>query len=314
MAFDEHRPFKSCIFCGSTARRTKEHIFGKAVARRYPVKYRWKSAGNTHFGPVLAQGGGPIISVTAKAACRDCNTGFLKRELDEALEPLMSLIEGKSHQIAAQERAALFRYWERVGLIVDVLTSNYQITATYASGDEYKVSKEGRQAPPIYSDRQRKEWKAPGGKLLDMHIYIGFHDGFLGLNPFTNPASERVMWAESQGGITVEKRLTLEKRFLMTIGKLSVCVWMGKNHFHVPILLRPPVGYAPPIPTSFRDLAAVANQNWDWPGAVPPVSYVDFFGLYGQTPDVKLAIQRLRDPKFRQEFEDFIRRTPPDIR
>jgi hypothetical protein len=238
MAVPQHRPYKNCIFCGSTAKRTKEHIFGKSVAKRYPVKYRWKSTGGNLFGPIVARGTGSILNVTAKAACGNCNKGFLRRELEAAKEPLMGLIEGTPHQNTPEDRGALARYWERVGLIVDVITSNYQITAAYESGKEFKVSKEHRQTPPLYSDRQHKEWRG-GGKLLDMHIYVGFHDGILGINPSTSIAHPRVVEREEvrEGG-AVEKRLTFEKRFLMTIGKLSVCVWMGKNHLHLPIPLR----------------------------------------------------------------------------
>lgn len=312
MPIDEHRPFKSCIFCGSTAKRTKEHIFGKAVARRFPVKHRWKASGKDLLGPLLAQGGGPIISATAKLACGVCNNGPLKKDMDKSLEPLMRLIEGTPHQITAQDRASLSRYWERVGLIVDAMTSNYQITATYAAGEEYALSKEYRQLPPLYSEAEREEW-IKGGALLDMHIYIGFHDGVLGLNPGTDIAhvSARV---PIQGVITTEVQLPVEKRFLMTIGKLSVCIWMGKDHLHIPIPLRPSfIGNSPPIPTSFRNLA-IANQTWDWPGAIPPASYLDILSLYNQTPDVRLIIQEMSDPTERQQFGDFMRQIPPDIK
>src|SRR5712692_3823058 len=233
MAIDEHRPFKSCVFCGNPkkAELTKEHIFGKKVARRFPVEQHWKTARDTIFGPVVTKGGGPIVSATTKLACGDCNSGPLSDIMDDSLEPLMKLIEGKQHQITPKDRVAASRYWERVGLIVDVMTSNCQLDSPNPD----------RLAPPRYSDAQRKAWR-DGGTLFDMHVHIGFHEGVLGLNPYTNVVHGREMGAARQ--------LRTSQTFLMTIGKLSVHVWMQERPF--------------PLPNSFRNLDI--GHDWSWPG------------------------------------------------
>jgi len=172
-----------------------------------------------------------------------------------------------------------------MGLITDVMTSNCQMTAKSRAGKDYRVSAPFRQAPPHYSDAQRKEWIFERGKLTDMHVYIGFHSGVLGLNPDVNTVDYAVLSL----GIATEPRPP--KKVLTTIGNLAVCIWMGED--------------PPSVPSSFRDLAV--DQNWDWPGVVPHVSYDDFFGLYEQDPYHVALIRLLSDPERCQQVEAYSR-------
>ncbi len=216
MAIDEHRPFKSCVFCGNPKKAdlTREHIFGKAVAKQYPVNHHWQTVKNTLFGPFVTKGGGPIINATAKLACGDCNSGPLSDIMDASLEPLMRLIDGTPHQLAPEDRAAVSRYSERVGLIADVMNSSYQLDAPNPD----------RLSPPLYSQAERERWTKGGPLPLDMHIYIGLHEGVLGLNPYTNSAYNRVRLEETQGGTAVEKRLTIELRFAAMVRRIGFSV------------------------------------------------------------------------------------------
>jgi len=284
-------------FLGNTnaADLTGEHIFGKALARwfreRYGLDINW-TVGNDFLGPLVKKGSGPIMNIQPPLACGNCNSGPLANEMEKSLEPLKRLIEGQSPGISPKDRDALSRYWERVGLIVDVMTSNYQITEEYKAGREYQLSKEHRQAPPLYSDAQRKVW-LQGGKVSDMKIYIGFHHGVLGLNPYIGFAP-RLAEPATQGPTAIEKR------FLLVIGKLAVCVWMGE----------PSLDVAP----SWCDLAS-ADQ--DWPRTVA-VSYQTFFGLFNRTADVEVLIRLTADPELCRRIEECSKQArsfvgPPDI-
>ncbi len=288
--FDEHRKFESCIFCGSTNNLTKEHILGAGLARRFPVLHRWR-AGRSLLAPPKRQGTGPITSVAPPVACAECNNERLAPTMNASLESLTRLIRGEPHSITSLDRTMLSRYWQRVGLIIDVMTSNYQITEKYKTTNaaEYQRSEEYRQAPPRYSEALRRAWLA-GGSVPDMRVCIGYHSGVLGLDPYTN-----IVHGQDQWGPT--------KRFLITIGKLSACISMGT--------------FDRPVPESLRDLA-IDNQDWDWPGKVP-VSYKDFWGLFQQTPEFKALIQLMRDSERRQKIEEFSKQMgsfagPPDLR
>ena len=88
--FDAHRGFENCIFCGATETRTKEHLLGKAFARRF----------NETFGPLpnwVAQedelnvkGSSPIVSLSPQVACESCNTKGLSGDMSRSLEPARS--------------------------------------------------------------------------------------------------------------------------------------------------------------------------------------------------------------------------------
>jgi hypothetical protein len=138
--FDAHRGFQGCIFCGSADTLTKEHLLGKAFARRF----------NDAFGPlpnwfvqedeVGTKGSSPIVSLSPPVACGACNNRGLSSDMNHSLEPMWRLVNGEAKTIRQADRRALTRYWERVGLIVDVMTSDFQINAAYRKTSEYARS------------------------------------------------------------------------------------------------------------------------------------------------------------------------------
>ena len=92
---------------------------------------------------------------------------------------------------------------------------------------------------------------------------------------------------------------------MIAIGKLSICIWTDEESL------------GPDISNSFRDLID-DRQNWDWPGAVPPVTYEDFLGLYEPEPMYVATIQLMSNTEFRDQVEYYSRRLgsmelPPDL-
>jgi hypothetical protein len=285
--FDAHRRFLSCVFCGSAETRTKEHVFGKAFARRF----------NETFGPLpnwvaqeeqlRAKGSSPIVSLSPPVACNTCNSEDLSGDMKSSLEPMWRLVKGESHAIGQPERRSLTRYWERIGLIVDVMTSDFQIDAEYRATDEYARSEEHRQAPPLFSQEERKRWTA-GEKLRRARIYFGDHRGVLGINPQTLIAPTYTF--DSRGRATTSDG----KRFLIVLGRLAVCVRLG-------------VDPRTSITGSMRELSD-ETVDGSWPNS-REVTYGDFFGLAKQDTNVRHMTWCMANAQIRKRVEAHTRAT-----
>ena len=183
MAFDKNRKFFRCVFCGRTGKLTAEDIFGTTLADEFPVNRDWKAL--SAIGTVV-HGGGPITRVAPRCLCVRCNTVRSQEIVNASLPAMLRLIKGTPYEISCEDRTALNRNFERMALIMDVMTSDCQMTEKSKKGNDYRMSAPFRQAPPHYSDEQRKTWIEDGGQLPGMHVYIGFHPGVLGLNPAVN--------------------------------------------------------------------------------------------------------------------------------
>jgi hypothetical protein len=285
--FDAHRRFLNCIFCGSTETRTKEHVLGKAFARRF----------NEAFGPLPnwvvqeeeshAKGSSPIVSISPPVACMTCNNEVLSGDMNSSLEPLWRLVNGESHAIAWTERRLLTRYWERVGLIVDVMTSDFQIDAEYRATEEYARSERHRQAAPLFSQEQRTRWTR-GEALPSTRIYFGDHRGVLGIDPQTLIAP--TYGFDRRGRATT----ATGKRFLIAIGRLAVCVRLG-------------VDARTSMTESMRELSD-ESADWCWPSSFE-VTYGDFFGLAIQDAKVRHVTWCMANVQIRKLVEAHTRAT-----
>lgn len=110
------KPPKLCVYCGSTG-VTKEHFWG-----RWSIKHGTPGSGTKHTivhwtdplnlsGPVAKPGvlqrPGQIRSQTLKIACRSCNTGWMKRIVDDAIPILERLHYGEWKNLPQEEREKL---------------------------------------------------------------------------------------------------------------------------------------------------------------------------------------------------------------
>ena len=282
--FDEHRKYAKCAFCDSTD-LTKEHLFGKTLAKEFPVRSNWVAAALPLRGSspqTFVKGSSPILNLAPSLVCKKCNNGKLSVEMAAVLPLLLTLIRKHRHQITTVERAALRRYWERVGLLVDICTSNRDITPEYRESKEYQRSGEHRQYPPIISESARASWIA-GDRLDRLQVFAGTHRGVLGINPVMNIAPMR------QYDLEASALNQLGKKVLMTVGGLSVAVFVGLD-----------VAIVPP---SFLSLDG-SHSDWRWP-LHTPVSYDDFFSLWTQTPDILQIRAEMRIKERRRQVEQY---------
>lgn len=116
-----------CIFCGSTP-VSREHIWPQWLTRKYQnlgfgdayeTDSRPLYRHRTHEAPGLSvqsawaeekRQGGTLDRTTIKAACRDCNSGWMSN-LEVQVAPILSRqIEDKGHTLTPSERDILVRW------------------------------------------------------------------------------------------------------------------------------------------------------------------------------------------------------------
>jgi hypothetical protein len=202
--------------------------------------------------------------------------------MQEVEEPLFSLIEGEKCELLPAQLGILKRYFERVGLLIDVSTSNRDINDTYKIRPDYLRSNVCRQAPPVFSDDARNRW-LNGEELTLISVFIGHHAGILGLNPNIEIAH----------GVDADLRgwKVPAKRVLMCIGKLTFCItlrWPLQQHDRSLHRLG-----SDPVPLS-------------WPMDID-VSYDQFFALLCQEPRIVGLRAIFRNPQMRAEIEEYSR-------
>jgi hypothetical protein len=255
--FDEHRKFRTCIFCGSAGKRTREHIFGKSLASRFKVRHTWSTDGA--MGKPI-KGGAPITSITAPVLCGTCNNKTLGNSMKASQEPIWDLSQGRRRTFAIEELQSILRYWQRIGFIVDVMTSDHQLSDTYKTTAEYERSEPHRRSPPLYSEAEREQW-LHHGHAPSFRLYLGHHLGVLGVNPATLIAPVHRL----ERGVTPISLRVVGKRFVIALGQLVACLEMGMPSVR-------------PIPQSMALLPNERTSDWTWPPA-QSVTYREFFGL-----------------------------------
>lgn len=265
---DEHRRYLRCIFCERTD-LTSEHIFGKALARRIPLKSNWSAhhtgpSGYAH-PPVYGKGGSPILSITASLLCNICNTTTLSKEVNASIETLFRMTKGHRLQLDANTVRSLRRYFERIGLIVDVITSNHDIDDAAKEKSEYRRSAYFRQLPAIITDPERFAWIRKG-HLAGVTVYIGHHRGVMGLNPYVNIAHGKVV-NQATG------QLLAWKWIVLVIGELAAFIRIGHVDHEPPASwLKLPSNnmvaekfsaWPSRDDVSYDDILVLASQDWD---------------------------------------------------
>jgi hypothetical protein len=248
--FDEHRKFVRCILCGNT-NLTREHIFGHALADYLAVKHHWYAAVSSADPATveLKKGSSPITNIAPPLLCEQCNTRRLTRTMDLSLPTLKSMCAGELTELDDTSREVLRRYIERIGLIVDVCTSNEQLAELPSTVAAKYLKRWDRAAPPVIDFERRSAW-LKGGAVPEITVYIGHHTGVLGLNPECNVAHFR--FRDQQ-----QRIVGYAKRFSCVIHKLAVCVDIGMPFRDLPASL-----YDLPSLKAFPTTTAVTYDDY----------------------------------------------------
>ncbi len=267
--------------------------------------YKGRPGGNNHEGDKYT-----FLSRTSKVLCYNCNTHRLGRTMQDATSILLQLATGKISLLSKLERIALLKYFRRMGYLVDILTSNYQLTEEQRRRREHAENAYYRRNPPVYDARQRYLWlreamhpadserwpmpldgvpssSSPGPDHGQPRVYIGRHRGYLGADFPVDNSKHFTPEHDDMG-----------KRFYYVIGELAVAIIWGLPLGDETI---PPTHL---IPDSYLELLA-DDEVIAWP-PLKPVTYYDFFMLHnppveGQLDYYALA-NAMQQPRQRAEI------------
>ncbi len=283
MAKDEHRKFTYCVFCkvtlknsGGPGRRTAEHIFGAKIVQSLPDTGHWLALNETTKKHRYLKGSSQPKHLTSRSVCEECNSGWMSEEMAKVIPLITNLASGNRFTFKSAHNAPLARYLSRIGIIVDIESSNLDLPKEKLNSKEY-IEKFGltRLYRPILTSEDRYNFMN-GLDIPEIDIQIGYHDRILGhsfqqnLIPYTN--GQRV----------------IGKRFLFAMGKLVASISVGptpriehRNFIKIPISL---------------------SSTFSWPLS-KFVSYDDFFAIYHQTDRVKDLRKALSNRHERRRIE-----------
>jgi hypothetical protein len=100
---------KTCVFCGSAGKLTKEHVFPSWLRTQANVDLDLGLETLRRGGRVIARrNGGRAFNRTARIACENCNTGWMSALETRAIPLLLPLLDGFEAQLddRAQETVA----------------------------------------------------------------------------------------------------------------------------------------------------------------------------------------------------------------
>jgi hypothetical protein len=224
--FEPNRKYTHCIFCGAGG-TTKEHIFGKTLARELGIQEHWRVLlpdGSTKQGP------SPFLNLAPTVLCKNCNTVRLRPDNEAAMPHILRLCKGEAFALDNSARSHLLRYFQRVAFIVDVCTSTEQIDDDRRQRKEHQDNAEFRTAEAFFSQEERAGWL--DGKFNgSLYVSLGYHTGKLGANPECNAGHLRLR-AECSDGRKIDGP-TL-KRFSVVIRHLAVTIDIGPTPTFIP--------------------------------------------------------------------------------
>lgn len=130
----------SCVFCGSTAPLTREHVFGQWVSRLGldGSAVRHKAGPLNRLGQDL--GTRPPYQQTVKNFCAACNNGWMSKLEAVAQRTLTPLILGQAGTISVEDQAALAAWAQKTALTAMLVSSEdaradgYGLPATEYAG------------------------------------------------------------------------------------------------------------------------------------------------------------------------------------
>lgn len=293
MPFDPNRKFVNCVLCDGLP-MSREHLFGESLARLLRVPINAVGTGRGPDGlPKRVNTGAPMLSAVSVCLCQDCNTSRFSAMMSRAQPVLVQLAEGQKRLITPAEVDDLLMYFERLGFLVDVLSSNYRLTDEYRATPHFAPHARWHEFPPVYSLLQRKAWLAGEPGAERPRVYVGRHAGVLGLNPETNVNRQPMFRPAAEDG-TAAGWVGGGRQFHIVIGQLAVHIRMGEE-------------VEDRVPSEAFVQLVAKEDPISWPAA-RNVDYDDVFRLFDQDPPTVHQRLIFRHPIHRILEEDRRRR------
>ena len=290
MPFDPQREFPRCVLCDGVP-VTREHLFGAKLADALDIPLSATGIGRAADGRDVAfNTGAPFLSSVSKCLCATCNNDAFHAMMGRVQPVIFKLAKGQKKWIEPGEIDDLLVYFERLGFLVDVLSSNYELTDEYRNSPHFEPHAHWHQHPPVFTLAERSAWVRKESGSVRPRVFAGRHLGVLGINPETNMSRLPSLDSLATGGDFSQVR-----QFHMCIGQLAIHIRMGVDVSEVD--LGNAYAKLAPISTAMR-----------WPAAMRDVDYDDFLRLYVQDENIVLWRQLFRNPIARIVQEEAIRR------
>lgn len=264
MPFDPKREFVRCVLCDAEP-TTREHLFGDSLARTLNIPINAVGIGRGVGGePKELNSGSPFLSSVSKCLCSECNNVRFHSMMGRAQPVIAALAKGQKTSISPQEGDDLVFYFERLGILVDVLSSNYQLSDAHKESKHFAPHASWHLLPPVYTLDERKAWVTRKPIVERPRVFVGRHRGVLGLNPEANCTRQATLKA---GDAPIE---VVGRQYQVCIGQLAVEIRMGVE-----------VGRQMPSDAFVQLRPSAAPLNWP---AARDVGYDDFLALFAQDP------------------------------
>lgn len=264
---------------------SREHLFGDKLAKLLKMYVNAQGVGRDSRGePKIVNTGQPMISAVSRCLCEDCNTVKFSAMMGRVQPVLADLALGRKFVLQPPELADMLKYFERLGFLVDALSSNYGLTDEYRRSSHFMPHAHWHQYAPVYSLQQRRAWLSGEETVARPSLFIGRHLGVLGLNPITG--------GNAQGSVATPNS-NVGRQFHMVIGELTFHLRMGEDS-------------SPRFPSAAFIELATADSPLEWPPS-RDVDYADFYALWIQDAAVIHELALTADPVSRQRHENWVR-------
>lgn len=219
MAHYDKRPFSKCILCQratlETGPLTKEHLFGKAVAKAIPTIGNYQSCN--------MKGSSPMSNITLKALCTNCNNEVLgTRRMQPVSDNNSALFSGSISTISKAKLPLVHQYFIRLGILIDIATSNYDIESENLDKLMHKTQSNLCKFPPLISNSERKKF-LKNFQVPSISVQIAH---YIDDNSKEGNATVRSIYLYDK-----EKKLPVpaEKEFVMVNHKLAFILRIGER-------------------------------------------------------------------------------------
>jgi hypothetical protein len=263
--YQDKRKFHACVFCGSSD-RSKEHVFGSALSKALKLRNHWQAPEAN--GQVI-KGSSPLTDIQPRMLCQVCNNSKFSPFMEHALPVLVNMAKGEQIADFREKKEFLRHYFESRAMLIDVLTSNHELDASKPEVREAIKNTPTGHREPVFTAAQRKQWREKREAPINLAIYLGLHNGVLGVLPYMQIASEPREPNHGYPGSVFAPDRALSKRIIFVLRRLAVYLDLGPQPCEPP-----PISYS------------LLGQLRDWPPPTPPVSYDDVFSLLMQGPEV----------------------------
>ncbi len=264
MAHNSYRKFKNhCAFCSNILtkkNRTAEHLFGKKIQNIHPVKYHLKF--HDQDGK-KENGSSPITHLKSRSVCKTCNEGWMSLEIDRVYPVLKKLIKGEKGKISIESAKLLRRYFIRLAVLVDIESSSHELSESVLTEKYILKFGTSNKYSSIITQGERENFKN-GSEIQRIFVYIGHHEGILGLDPLMNHAPLfGINYEENEGLILIQKTFTI------VIGELTFVISIGGKFCKYKILEKN------------SPFIALENSQFLWPPCLK-VSYLDVYETFSE--------------------------------